>query len=144
MNGWKAEASKGHPEREGVEVNEDEKDRQAWEEWERQRDVDPELIDEYVETMSFQADMNALESEMDGALLGDFGRISYDRLLTDKELWDFAALRLRREITEEEVERLISLYRLMIERYHAEARPPEDPDRHEGFLTSGASGSKLG
>ena len=64
-------------------------------------------------------------------------------LLREKELWDFAALKLRREITEEEVERLISLYRLMTERYHAEARPPEDPDRHEDFLPSGASGSEL-
>jgi hypothetical protein len=144
MNGWKAEASKDHPEREGVEMNEDEKDRQAWEEWERQRDVDPELIDQYVEKMSFQADMNALQGEMEGALLGDFGRISYDRLLTENELWDFAALKLKRETTEGEVERLISLYRLMIGRYHAKTRPPEDPNGIEDFVRSAASGSELG
>jgi hypothetical protein len=144
MNGWKPEASKGHPEREGVEVIEEEKDREAFGEWIWQEDADAEAVERYIDRTSFQAHVNALQGAMEGALLGDSGPVPYDALLTEKELWDFAALKLSREITEEEVERLISLYRLMIGRYHAGARPPEDPDREEDFLPSGAAGSELG
>ena len=84
-------------------------------------------MEQYIDRTSFQAHINALEDEMAGALVGDCGPVPYRGLLREKELWDFAALKLRREITEEEVERLISLYRLMIGRYHAEDRPTGRP-----------------
>ncbi len=125
-------------------MNKDERDCEAFGEWIWQEDADAEAVERYIERTSFQAQTNALESELEGALVGDCGPVSYRGLLREKELSYFAALKLRREITEEEVDRLISLYRLMIGRYHAEARPPEDPERQEDFLPSGVSESQLG
>jgi hypothetical protein len=92
-----------------VGVPEDEK--RDLEPWEDEEEDDEEALD------AAYAGLQRFMHEVDGLLAGESGSVRYRELLTEGELWQFVDLQGKHEPTPEEVDRLVSLYQLMRDRY---------------------------
>jgi hypothetical protein len=90
-------------------MNEDEK--MDLEPWEDEEEDDEEVLD------AAYAGLQGFMYEVDGLLAGESGAVRYRELLTEGELWEFVDLQRKHDPMAEEVDRLVSLYQLMRDRY---------------------------
>ncbi len=90
-------------------MNADEK--KDLEPWEDEEEDDEEALD------AAYAGLQGFMYEVDGLLAGESGAVRYRELLTDGELSEFVDLQEKRDPTAEQVDRLVSLYQLMRDRY---------------------------
>ena len=116
-------------------MNED--DKKDLEPWEDEED-DEEVLD------AAYAGLQGFMHEVEGLLAGESGTVSYRELLADGELWEFVDLQGKQHPTAEEVDRLVSLYQLMRDRYPGGAGLEKDRDPNSLLSDEDLDGLYLG
>lgn len=118
--------------------DDDKKDLARWDDQGEDEEDDEEVLD------AAYAGLQGFMHEVEGLLAGESGTVRYRELLAEGELWEFVGLQGKQHPTTEEVDRLVSLYQLMRDRYPGGAGLEKDRDPNPLLSDEDLDGLYLG